>query len=169
MSQKIIITIVLVIIIILGIIILVSRRNNRETISSETNEPITTELLPSPVALSPDDEATPASNLTPTDVGTTETAGGLNAQSIVVTYNDAGFSPASITVGSGATVIFKNESGQSMWPASNPHPIHTAYSEFDAKAGFTNGQSYSFTFTKTGNFKYHNHLSPSDGGTIVVQ
>ncbi len=87
----------------------------------------------------------------------------------VVAYSDSGFSPSILRVKIGITVIFKNEKSGPMWVASNPHPIHTDYSGFDAKRGYPRGESYSFTFTKAGNWKYHNHLNPGEGGTIVIE
>lgn len=87
----------------------------------------------------------------------------------VVTYGDVGFSPSVLRVKVGATVTFKNGESETMWVASNPHPIHTDYSGFDAKRGYAKGESYSFTFAKSGTWKYHNHLNPSEGGTIVVE
>ena len=57
----------------------------------------------------------------------------------------------------------------SLWVASNPHPIHTDYSDFDAKRGYAKGERYSFTFFKQGTWKYHNHLNPGEGGVIVVE
>jgi len=93
----------------------------------------------------------------------------LATESVAVTYSDSGFSPAAITVKAGNTVIFKNQSSRNMWVASDPHPIHTDYPEFDAKKGIAMGESYSFTFTKTGTWKYHNHLKSSDTGTVIVE
>lgn len=87
----------------------------------------------------------------------------------VVTYGESGFSPSILRVKVGTTVIFKNEKSGPMWVASNPHPIHTDYSGFDAKRGYSKGESYSFTFTKPGSWKYHNHLNPSEGGVIIVE
>ena len=57
----------------------------------------------------------------------------------------------------------------SMWIASSPHPAHTDYPEFDAKRGIAPGETYEFTFTKTGSWKYHNHVNLGKYGTIVVQ
>lgn len=45
-----------------------------------------------------------------------------------VTYTDAGFSPAILTIKVGDTVTFKNQSSQGMWVGSAMHPSHTAYS-----------------------------------------
>ena len=57
----------------------------------------------------------------------------------------------------------------SLWVASNPHPIHTDYSDFDAKRGYAKGERYSFTFFKQGTWKYHNHLNSGESGVIVVE
>lgn len=101
----------------------------------------------------------------------------------IVTYTDSGYSPNTLRVKTGATVIFKNDGSRAMWTASAVHPSHTVYSgtslgehcpdaagtAFDACAGIQTGNSWSFTFTKKGAWKYHNHLSPGDTGTIVVE
>ncbi len=95
----------------------------------------------------------------------------------VVTYTDSGFSPASLTVKKGGTVTFKNTASDAMWVASNPHPIHNGYpttggcvsSTFDSCSNIAPGQSWSFKFDLAGSWGFHNHLNPSEGGTIVVQ
>ena len=56
-----------------------------------------------------------------------------------------------------------------MWVASAPHPTHTNYPGFDAKQGVASGEKYSFTFDKAGSWNYHDHLIPSNFGTIVVE
>lgn len=91
------------------------------------------------------------------------------AAAATVIYTASGFSPSSVTVQSGGTVTFKNETSEPMWVASDPHPIHTRLRGFDAKNGIASGQTYSFTFTKTGTFGFHDHLSSSRTGRVVVQ
>lgn len=102
----------------------------------------------------------------------------------VVTYTSQGFSPASITVKQGTTVSFVNQSSESVWVASGVHPAHTLYDGTDrathCAAGYTGptpfdecqpgqpGTTYTFTFTKAGTWKYHNHLDPSDTGSVTV-
>lgn len=86
-----------------------------------------------------------------------------------VTFDGSAFSPASLTVKSGTTVTFTNNSDTPVWPASDPHPTHTDLPGFDANKGLTKGESYSFTFVKVGSWGYHNHLSSGEKGTIVVQ
>ena len=112
---------------------------------------------------------TPTATEIPTATTSTESAEPKTTESMMLTYSDSGFTPTSLTVKVGDTVTFKNGSTKQMWVASAPHPIHSAYPEFDAKAGSAMGESYMFTFTKTGSWKYHNHLNPSNTGTIIVE
>lgn len=123
---------------------------------------------------------------TSTDTGTSAgvSVGVTTGTPTVITYTDSGFSPKSVTVKVGTTVRFVNNSSHGMWVASNNHPTHTQYdgtsvAQHCAAGADTNGgfdectaiqpQSvYSFTFAKTGTFMYHNHVSASDTGTVVV-
>lgn len=107
---------------------------------------------------------------------------GTQAQNTVV-YTDSGYAPAILTIKKGKIVVWKNESSQTMWPASAMHPTHTVYSgtsleehcpdvagtAFDACTGIQPGNSWSFTFAKTGTWHYHDHLNPGYIGTIVVE
>ncbi|OGM95185.1 hypothetical protein A2524_03875 [Candidatus Wolfebacteria bacterium RIFOXYD12_FULL_48_21] len=86
----------------------------------------------------------------------------------IVRYTSTGFSPAPLAVSAGDTVVFRNESTAGMWVASAPHPVHTDYPGFDAMRPYAQGESYSFTFTRVGTWKYHNHLNPTHYGSIVV-
>jgi plastocyanin len=113
----------------------------------------------------------PVPSITPQRPGGTQSSGGnepANSGNTVI-YTDSGYSPATLTIKAGETVTFVNQSSDPMWTASNPHPIHTDYPGFDALAGTLPGQSYSFTFTKTGHWGYHNHLNASKGGAIIVE
>jgi plastocyanin len=88
----------------------------------------------------------------------------------IVTYSDSGFSPKSVTIKKGVAVTFINSSSGGMSVASNPHPTHTDYPEFDQFKSPEKGQkSYTFTFEKIGSWGYHNHLSPSMTGIVVVE
>jgi plastocyanin len=78
------------------------------------------------------------------------------------------FSPATLTVKKGTKVTWTNAGSLPVWPASAPHPVHTDYPGFDAKTDLRNGESWSFTFDKTGSWNYHNHLNPSVTGTVIV-
>ena|SRR3989344_5006798 len=113
----------------------------------------------------------------------TETPETIVVEEIVITYTDSGYSPTPLTIKVGDTVVFKNESTQNMWTASAMHPSHAVYSDtslsdhcpdeantsFDACKGTSPGESWSFTFTKAGEWKYHDHLHPNLFGAIVVE
>ena len=94
-----------------------------------------------------------------------------------MTYDGSAFAPRTVTVTKGTRVTFKNESGNSFWPAANPHPTHTSYPEgggcissaFDACKAIPPGDTYSFTFTIHGTWKYHDHLNPLAQGVVVVE
>lgn len=85
-----------------------------------------------------------------------------------ISYADTGFSPQSLTVKSGTTVTFTNVSAQPMWVASDVHPTHQLLPGFDELKSVGKGESYSYTFTKVGTWTFHNHMNPSDKGTVVV-
>lgn len=101
----------------------------------------------------------------------------------LVAYADSGYSPNILTIKAGETVTFQNNSAQNMWTASAMHPTHTAYSgtslsehcpdaanlAFDACRGILPGESWSFAFSKTGTWGYHDHLHPALFGKIIVE
>lgn len=99
------------------------------------------------------------------------------AEEETIAYTDAGYSPATLAIKKGETVVFKNQSTRSMWPASAKHPTHNVYpttggcigSTFDACKDIQPGESWSFQFDIAGSWKYHNHLNPSDFGTVMVE
>ena len=107
----------------------------------------------------------PSANATATSSAASRNGSGQ----VVVTYTDSGFSPQTVTIKAGETVIFKNNASDAFWPASNPHPLHTDYPGFDALQSIPPGNTYSFQFTKVGTWGYHNHLNPQEHGTIIVQ
>ena len=95
--------------------------------------------------------------------------GGGDSGGNVVKLTDNGFEPHTLTINSGETVKFENDSSDDAWVASNVHPTHLLYPGFDEKKPMVHGGSYSFTFTKVGRWGYHNHLEPTVQGTIVVK
>ena len=91
-----------------------------------------------------------------------------SAATAVVINENGNFSPSEVKIKKGGTVTWVNKSQNPVWPASNPHPIHTDYPGFDASRGLANGESYSFTFDKAGSWGYHNHLNPGMRGEVKV-
>jgi plastocyanin len=86
-----------------------------------------------------------------------------------VVIKKTGYEPKNITIDIGTTVTFVNNDAVALWPASNIHPTHGIYPEFDPKGEVAPGASWSFTFTKAGLWPYHDHLHPNVTGTISVE
>ncbi len=150
MSKKLILVILAVGILGIGGVVVATRGHNKSQGSASTNQQTT------------------STNTEATAPKTSSTASSTTKPNTVV-YTDSGFSPATLSVKLGTKVTFKNESSLLMWVASNPHPTHTDYPGFDERASSATGESYSFTFDQKGSWGYHNHMNPSDGGTVVVR
>ncbi len=86
-----------------------------------------------------------------------------------VIMTPTGFEPETLTVKKNTKVIFKNQDSRDRWPASNLHPTHGIYPEFDPLQGVPSGQDWEFIFDKAGKWKYHDHLFPTLRGLIVVE
>lgn len=98
---------------------------------------------------------------------------------VLVTYTENGFEPKTVNINKGDTVRFMDQSTNGMWVASNNHPTHSLYPEksasdcagssFDTCRVLKAGEFWEFTFNKVGTWRYHNHMNPSDEGTVVVK
>jgi plastocyanin len=87
-----------------------------------------------------------------------------------VVMKDKVYTPKNLRIKVGERVTFVNkDSKESYWPASNIHPTHEIYSEFDPKKAVRPDSSWSFVFNRKGEWKYHDHLFPEIVGTIVVE
>jgi len=96
-----------------------------------------------------------------------------------ITYTDDGYAPHEVTVKAGESVRWVNESNMEMWPASAVHPTHSIYPEkddtnclgssFDSCKRIPPGESWEFTFTETGDWKFHDHVRSSRTGIVHVQ
>lgn len=109
---------------------------------------------------------------------------GTGAQTHTVEITSSGFSPKTLEIKQGDTVVFLNKDTNPHWPASAMHPTHTVYpgsgiskcgtSEqsmiFDACEEINQGESFTFTFNEIGSWNYHDHLNPGAFfGTIKVK
>lgn len=102
----------------------------------------------------------------PTTTQATSTTAQQSQNTVTLTAN--GFSPASLTIKAGQTVTWVNKSGEAATVNSAPHPVHTAYPPLNL-GSFPDGGTLSLKFDKPGTYGYHNHLNPSERGTIVVE
>lgn len=117
----------------------------------------------------PTTAATPVTSAaTPTPVPPTPTpavGGATKAVTITTTNGMFGFSPASLTISVGTTVIWTNMTGA-------PHTVTSDDGKtFDSGMNTPIGQgaTFSFKFTKPGKYSYHCQFHPYMVATIIVQ
>lgn len=101
----------------------------------------------------------------------------------MITMTDEGYSPRILEITHGDTVTFYNAGTLNRWPATNDHLTHEKYPNssihfcdwtrrvymFDSCMAIGPGESYIFRFDAIGNWAYHDHLRPSEGGVIIVK
>jgi len=92
----------------------------------------------------------------------------LSSLAIVVVLTPNGFEPSKISVPVGTTVTFETTRGRYFWPASNDHPTHTQYPEFDSKRPIGTSETWSFQLDSSGTWGFHDHISPNFTGVIEV-
>ena len=89
-------------------------------------------------------------------------------QAHAITLTQSGFVPQSITIAKGDTVVFMSSREKLFWPASDLHPTHEIYAEFDSKEPIEPDKSWSFIFNRAGTWNFHDHLDSYFRGTIEV-
>lgn len=92
----------------------------------------------------------------------------VGAPQQMVEVTNAGFSPVTVTVKVGTEVLWFNKTGAVANVSSAVHPTHLAYPPLNL-GDFTDGTMASHIFTKAGTYRYHDHLSPTRIGTVVVE
>jgi len=90
-------------------------------------------------------------------------------KTVIVTRTATGFVPNTLTLRKGDSITFVSTTGKEFWPASNFHPSHGLYPEFDPKRQLEPSERWTFTFTKVGTWGFHDHLESGIKGTIRVE
>lgn len=91
-----------------------------------------------------------------------------HSETQIIEMTPNGFEPQEVSIDTNQGVIFLNKDSVSRWPASNTHPTHELYPEFDPKRAIAPGQSWAFKPEKAGEWKFHDHLSPHYRGVLTV-
>lgn len=86
----------------------------------------------------------------------------------MVVRTKEGFEPQNLSIHRGDTVMFSSIQDMPFWPASNNHPIHEIYPEFDPGRPIDPHETWEFRFWNVGIWKYHDHLFGPIRGTITV-
>ena len=90
------------------------------------------------------------------------------AHSIVLTLD--GYQPRDVAIRLGDALTFSvsPDYEEMHWPASNIHPTHGVYPEFDPLRPVPRNETWSFIFTQAGEWKFHDHLAPRHTGSVTV-
>lgn len=85
-----------------------------------------------------------------------------NAAAGTINIRDMMFTPSQITVPKGGTVTWTNND-------TTTHTVVADLGNGPNSGDIAPGQTYSYTFTKSGSVQYHCSIHPSMRGTIVVK
>ena len=67
-----------------------------------------------------------------------------------IVYREGGFSPGKLEIAIGTQVVFVNETDTLLWPASNIHPTHQIFPEFDSMGSVPPGDRWANRFDHRG-------------------
>lgn len=86
--------------------------------------------------------------------------------SVVLKSN--GFEPSTLTIKKNDIVRFTTARTFPFWPASDKHPSHSEYPDFDPRKPILQNETWEFKFEKVGTWAYHDHTNSSLRGVIYV-
>jgi plastocyanin len=96
---------------------------------------------------------------------------------VTVMMTADGFSPSEFSIKKGQAVDFVNAASPTcnpasidcqFWPASNLHPDHSIYPEFDPRQPVVPGQVWTFVFDRLGDWGFHDHFHFTNRGVVRV-
>jgi plastocyanin len=87
-----------------------------------------------------------------------------------VMITEDGFIPETITIKKNTQITFTNTDEAVHTVSSDPYPANDALEGFDSKEAVPPEGSYSFVFTETGEWTYHDDTKPLEfKGTVIVE
>lgn len=105
---------------------------------------------------------------TPANQTTNQTSASQVSEKGLIDVTASGFSPNTVKVKAGANVVWINKSGAEANVSSADHPTHQVYPALNLR-NFKDGSSVQLRFDTPGIYSYHNHLNPSQTGTVIVE
>lgn len=164
---------VIVLVIVIAVIIIIAALLFRGGVEAPTNDNVNTEVG-ALNSIEGTEKTTPAPNTSSNVPAVSVPQPPAPVADVTVTYTDEGymtsqFSPTTVTIEQGDTVLFINNTNEPMWIASDPHPADNALPNFNQRTSVGKGGTYMYTFTQIGKWDYHNHLNYTRGGRIIVK
>jgi plastocyanin len=89
------------------------------------------------------------------------------AQTVTVFIANGRFDPSNITIRTNDTVVWLNKDSIARQISSDPHPDHSDLPDL-ASGTLGVSQTYSYKFTQSGTFKYHEESLPTSTGSVIV-
>lgn len=130
------------------------------TQSRPSPTPTTSKPLPTPTRTKP--TPTPArATPTPTPKPPTPTPMPTTMNVTIVANGSFAFSPQTLTISVGATIVWKNDT-------TAPHTVTSDTGVFDSGT-IAPGGTFSFKFTQAGTFAYHCNIHPFMTASIIVK
>ena len=94
--------------------------------------------------------------------------GATGEPTVTIVRTEDGYEPKEVTIQKGDIVLFTNETDEYHWPASDLHPTHGIYPEFDPLRPVAPGEDWKFKFEQAGEWKFHDHIRANKVGTVTV-
>jgi len=88
--------------------------------------------------------------------------------SVTIVRTNDGYEPSEVTIQKGDSILWTNESKEYHWPASDLHPTHGVYPEFDSSTPLAPQEEWKFKFDEIGEWKFHDHIRANKTGTVTV-
>jgi hypothetical protein len=85
-----------------------------------------------------------------------------------IVLTSEGWRPLQLVIKKGTEVTFSSELDRPFWPASDLHPTHSIYPDFDPREPVAATSSWSFTFDTPGVWKFHDHMASRFTGEVIV-
>lgn len=92
-----------------------------------------------------------------------------DASEIEIVLTENGFSPREVILRRGTRITFSTTRNAPFWPASNSHPVHELYPEFDPDRQIEPDEKWSFVVDKPGTWGFHDHIRAYYRGTLYVE
>lgn len=113
-------------------------------------------------------QSTPTKQVTNAQPTTVSPSLNKTTETTNVIITTSGFTPETIKIKPGTKVVWTNKGGETVTVNSDLHPTHLLYPPLNL-GELSNGASVELVFDKPGTLKYHNHLNPSQTGTVIVE